>query len=103
MPTELDTPENRLSTTDVTFLRRRIVGAYLRWPQGALPLIYDSNMQISEIRRFTNVLAPGTLIYAVYVGRTPDVKLFPIYEAQLMQRYGPGNSRRILRRLRSST
>ena len=68
-------PDYRLHPTDASFLRRRIVGAYLRWPQGALPLIYDLNMQMSEIRRFTNVLAPGALIFAVYVSRTSGVKL----------------------------
>ena len=55
-------------------------------------MIYASNMQTTEIRRFTNLLAPVAVIYAVYVSRTPGVKLFPIYEAQLMLRYGPGNT-----------
>ena len=59
VPTELDTPENRLLPTDVTFLRWRILGAYLRWTYLALPLIFYSHMQMREIRRFTNVLAPG--------------------------------------------
>ena len=34
----------------------------------------------------------GRIIYAVYVSRMPGVKLFPIYGAQLMLRYGPGNT-----------
>ena len=41
---EQDTPEFCQDTTDVSLLRRRILGAYLRWPLGALPLIYASNM-----------------------------------------------------------
>ena len=96
MPTELDTPENRLHPTDVTFLRRRIVGAYLPWP----PYCKYANKGETLIHERS---CARRIIYAVYVSRTPDVKLFPIYEAQLMQRYGPGNSRRILRCLRSST
>ena len=59
VPTKLDTPENRLHPTDVTFIRRRIIGAYLRWPQVVLPLISYSPMQMREICQFTNVLAPG--------------------------------------------
>ena len=33
-----------LNTTNVSLLRRRILGAYLRWLLGALPLIYALNM-----------------------------------------------------------
>ena len=40
----LETPEFWLPTTHVSLLRRHILGAYLRWPLGALPLIYALNM-----------------------------------------------------------
>ena len=67
MLTNRDTPKNRVYPTDVTCLRRRIVGAYLRWTHLALPLFCYSNMQMREIRRFTNVRALDAVCVKSYV------------------------------------
>ena len=97
MPTELDTPENRLHPTDVTFLRRRIFtldvfGAPIDF------LFTYANEGDAPIHERT---CARRIIYAVCVSHMSGVKLFPIYEARPMQRYGQGNSsHRILRRLR---
>ena len=87
--TKLDTPEKMASADRCNLPTPAYRGRIVTLDAFGVPI---KNMQMSKIRRFTNVVAPGVSIYVVYVRLLTGVKLPLLYEAQPMQSMDVGTS-----------